>query len=222
MDRGRWGQRFKHGELGRRHQRNVTFPTLHNEPVRSIKSWASYAGIRMMKRLFLTLCLATATSAGLHASEPSIRISLGLRDAKSLQTTNVPFPLAFRIENTGKTVIGADQVPELFRKGIVHLSATGQQQRERSLEFFGMVWPVQPGAMFEHGWVANILTLFPLTKDGVYQVWWTVGDCKSNVLRFTVASGKIQLIKPEAQPDGSRQRRDGASAAFPTLRARRA
>jgi hypothetical protein len=57
----------------------------------------------MIKHLFISLCLVTLASMSLHADEPSVKISLGIRNTKLLMITNVAYPLAFRIENSGKS-----------------------------------------------------------------------------------------------------------------------
>ena len=147
----------------------------------------------MLKRLFVSLCLLMMACAALHADEPSIKISLGIRDTKLLTITNVAYPLAFRIENEGKTAIAKGQISGLFFKGIVHvLPKHGKEQRREFSQFWvSFVHDIQPGATFEHPVVGNLLTFFPSTKDGVYRVWWTLGDLKSNVLHFTVTKGKL-------------------------------
>src|SRR5947207_8190792 len=75
----------------------------------------------MINRIFMTFCLAAMTSASLHGDELSIKISLGIRDSKLVTTTNVAYPLAFRIENIGKAVVKEDQIPGLFLKGVIHI-----------------------------------------------------------------------------------------------------
>jgi hypothetical protein len=142
--------------------------------------------------MFFTFCLAAITSASLHAEELSIKITLGIRDTNRVATTNVAYPLAFRIDNTGKAVVKGDQIPDLFFKGVIHLlPKDGKEQQTDFPKFWRTrIYDLQPGATSESPVVADILTFFPLAKDGVYQVWWTVGDLKSNVLRFTVAKGK--------------------------------
>ena len=153
----------------------------------------------MITRIFVTLCLAMMASVPLHADDLSIKISLGIRDTKVLSFTNLTYPLAFRIENTGKTVITADQIPGLFFKGIIHiLPKNGQEQHDNfQKKWRTMIRDLQPGATFESPVYADLLTFFPSAKDGVYEVWWTFGDMKSNVLHFTVTKGKVFSNDPE-------------------------
>jgi hypothetical protein len=161
----------------------------------------------MKKRIFITLCLLTSAFVSVRADEPSIKIGLGIRDNRyfTLQDiTNVPCPLAFRIQNTGNAVISIGQADDLFPSGCLHvLSKDGKREDDDCKRFdfserYGLVQPdVQPGGTFENKVIVNLLTVFPLIKDGDYQVWWTVRDLKSNVLQFRVTDGKLQLIKPE-------------------------
>ena len=139
-------------------------------------------------------------AVSLHAGD-TINISLGIRDTKLLTITNVAYPLAFRIENIGRTVIKGGDIPDLFRKGIIHiLPKDGQELKQRDDVFgdwFSAVYDLQPGATFEHPVVGNLLTLSTSMKDGAYQVWWTLDDFKSNVLHFTVTKGKVFSNDPE-------------------------
>ena len=134
-------------------------------------------------------------SVSLHADEPSVKISLGIRDTKLLMITNVTYPLAFRIENTGRTVIKGGDIPDLFRKGIIHILPKDGQELKQMVDVFGLwfsaVYDLQSGATFEHPVVGNLLTFSPSIKDGAYQVWWTLDDFKSNVLHFTVTDGSF-------------------------------
>ncbi len=140
------------------------------------------------------------TSASLHGDELSIKISLGIRDSKLVTTTNVAYPLAFRIENIGKAVVKEDQIPGLFLKGVIHILP--KDGKEQHTEFQKMwrtrVYDLQPGATFESPVVGDIFTFFPSTKDGDYWVWWTLGYFKSNVLSFTVTNGKVLRNDPKA------------------------
>ena len=113
---------------------------------------------------------------------------------------NVPCPLAFRIQNTGKTVLGIGKARDIFFSGYIHvLSKDGKQEdtscaRFEFSESYGLVPDdLQPGDTFENKVIVNLLTEFPLIKDGDYQVWWTVGGLKSalksNILRFKVIDG---------------------------------
>jgi len=154
----------------------------------------------MIKRLFISLCLVTMASVSLRADEPSVKISLGIRDTKLLMITNVAYPLAFRIENAGKTAIKGDHIAGIFAKGTIHiLPNDGQEQRspigEEWMLGYGLVPnDLQPGETSECSVTGDVLTFFPSTNDGVYQVWWTLGDSKSNVLHFTVADGKLSKL----------------------------
>ena len=137
---------------------------------------------------------ASLSSAVLHADDMSIKISLGIRDdAKELIITN--YPLAFRIENVGKTVIDKHLIPDLFRKGIIHvLPKDGKEmQKVISIFWFSTVVDVKPGETFEHPVVGNFLTFFPSLDDAEYQVWWTLDDFKSNVLSFTLKNGMLSV-----------------------------
>ena len=110
----------------------------------------------MINRIFMTFCLAAMTSAPLHGDELSIKISLGIRDSKLVTTTNVAYPLAFRIENIGKAVVKEDQIPGLFLKGVIHILP--KDGKEQHTEFQKMwrtrVYDLQPGATFRisSGW----------------------------------------------------------------------
>jgi hypothetical protein len=149
----------------------------------------------MIKRIFIALSLVAMVSASLRADELSIKISLGIRDSKLLGIKDVAYPLAFRIENTGKTVIKGEKIPELFFESIVHVLAKDRKEQQADVEkiWNTMIYDLKPGATFESPIVGDLLTFFPSAKDGDYQVWWTLGDLKSNVLHFTVAGGKVQL-----------------------------
>ena len=83
----------------------------------------------MIKRLFILLGLVTMASVSLHADEPSVQISLGIRDTKLLRITNVTYPLSFRIENTGKTAISGGHLAGIFAKGTIHLLPKGGQEQ---------------------------------------------------------------------------------------------
>jgi hypothetical protein len=157
----------------------------------------------MITRIFVTLCLAMMASVPLHADELrhlSIKISLGIRDTKALSFTNLTYPLAFRIENTGKTVIKGDQIPGLFFKGVIHiLPKDGQEQHDNFQKMWRTrIYELKPGATFESPDYADLLTFFPSAKDGVYDVWWTFGDMKSNVLHFSVTKRKVFSNDPES------------------------
>lgn len=154
----------------------------------------------MIKRLFITLCLLTIVSLSVYADEPSVKISLGIRDTSRWTThTNVAYPLGFRIENTAKTAIKGDDIAGIFAKGIIHiLPNDGQEQHhpiadEWNLKYGFVPNDLQPGETSECKLVLNIITSFPSAKDGDYQVWWTLGDSKSNVLPFTVTNGKVSV-----------------------------
>jgi hypothetical protein len=151
----------------------------------------------MIKHIFIPFSFAVMACASLHAGELSVKIKLGIRESKLAAITNVPYALAFQIENTGKAVIKQDQIPVLFFKGVIHaLRKDGkEQQTEVQKAWRTRVYDLEPGATFESPVVANILTFFPSAKDGDYGVWWTSEDFKSNILHFTVSSGKV--IKKE-------------------------
>ncbi len=155
---------------------------------------------RIITLLFITFASLVLGQVSLHADESPIKISLGIREAKLPAITNVAFPLAFRIENTGKTTIKEDQIPALFFAGILHvLPKEGKEEQTK----FQRIWrtaarDLQPGATVESPVVGNFLSFFPSLKDGVYQVWWTHGDLKSNVLNFTVTKGKVFRNDPAA------------------------
>jgi len=151
----------------------------------------------MIKRLFISLWLVTMASVSLHADEPSLKISLGIRDTKLLTIKNVAFPLAFRIENAGKTAINGGSIRGIYHNAIVHLLPKSGLERHYDFASDGFLGyglvpnDLQPGQSYEHGYVGNIITFFPSAKDGDYQVWWTLGDLKSNILCFTVTNGKV-------------------------------
>jgi hypothetical protein len=50
---------------------------------------------------------------------------------------------------------------------------------------------LQPGETTDCSATGDIVTFFPSAKDGDYEVWWTLGDMKSNVSHFTVTNGKV-------------------------------
>jgi len=160
------------------------------------------APFAMIKRIFITLCLLTLTSASVRADESSIKISLGIRNTQYFrpqEITNTPYPLAFRIENTGKKVVSIEQARDLFYSGFIHvLSRDGKKgsadcMRFKWQESYGIVPPdLKPGDTFENKIIVNLLDFFPFMRDGDYQVWWTIGGLKSNALYFTVTEGKLQ------------------------------
>jgi len=154
----------------------------------------------MIKRLIITLCLVTMSFVSLHAEEPSIKISLGIRDTTHWTThTNVAYPLGFRIKNTGKTAIKGGDIAGIFAKGTIHiLSSDGQEQHciiedEWALRYGLVPNDLQPGETSECKVTGNLVTFFPSAKDGDYQIWWTLGDSKSNVLPFTITSKKVSV-----------------------------
>jgi hypothetical protein len=153
----------------------------------------------MIKHLFISLCLVTMSSMSLHADEPSVKIGLGIRDTKLLMITNVTYPLAFRIENSGKTAIRGGQLAGIFAKGTIHiLPSDGQEQHcpigEEWILGYGLVPnDLQPGQTTECSATGDVRTFFPSAKDGDYQVWWTLGDLKSNTSHFTMTSGKVSV-----------------------------
>ena len=161
----------------------------------------------MIKRIFIIFCLLTLAFVSVHADEPAINISLGVRDIKVFMGkpfTNTPCPLAFRIKNVGKTVITIGQARDLFFSGIIHVqSKDGKQEyadckRFEFSESYGLVPPdLQAGDTFENKIIVDLLDFFPLMRDGDYQVWWTVRDLKSNSLHFKVIDGKLEIIKTE-------------------------
>jgi hypothetical protein len=162
----------------------------------------------MIKRIFITLYLLTLVCVSVRADEPSIKISLGIRDTKFFtreEITNTPYPLAFRIQNTGETVISIGQARDLFFSGYIHVKSEDGKQEDASfkrfdwIESYGLVPPdLKPGDTFENAVIVNLLTFFPFIKDGDYQVFWSLGRVKSDDLHFRVTDGKVQLIKPNA------------------------
>jgi len=151
----------------------------------------------MIKRLFISLWLVTMASVSLHADESLVKISLGIRDTKLLMITNVTYPLSFRIKNTGKTAIKGDHLAGIFAKGTIHLLPSGGKAQHRPI---GEKWmlgyglvpnDLQPGATTDCKVTGDVVTFFPSAKDGDYQVWWTLGDMKSNVSHYTVTNGKV-------------------------------
>jgi hypothetical protein len=175
----------------------------------------------MIKRIFITICFLTVAVASIHADESSIKLSLGIRDTKFFtpQTlTNTPYPLAFRIKNTGKTVLTIGQARDIFFNGSIHaLSKDGKEgyadcHRFEFIESYGLVPPdLKPGDTFENKVIVNLLDVFPFMKDGDYQVWWMLGGLKSNLLHFTVNDGKLQLI--DERPNNALQPTPGGASA---------
>ena len=141
----------------------------------------------------------TLHPVSVRADEPTLRISLGIRDTKLLTITNVSYPLAFRIENIGKTAIKGGSIRDIYKDAVVHLLP--KDGREQKYEFksdgfqgYGLVPnDLQPGETYEHGYVGSIRTFFPSIGEGDYRVWWTLGDSKSNVLHFIVTNGKLSI-----------------------------
>lgn len=168
-------------------------------PNLSMRFFAADFNFTGIKRLFITLYLMMMASVSLHAGEPSIEISLGVRDtAYWTSHTNMAYPLAFRFKNTGKTSIKGDDIAGIFEKGIIHLlGEDGNEQhydlKEDSLSLeYGLVPnDLQPGEISECKLVGDLVTFFPSAKDGDYQVWWTLKDSKSNILCFTAANEKV-------------------------------
>jgi hypothetical protein len=153
----------------------------------------------MIKRLFIPLWLVTMASVSLHANEQSIKISLGIRDTKLLMITNVTYPLSFRIENTGKTAISGHLLAGIFAKGTIHLLPNGGEEQhcpigEEWILGYGLVpKDLQPGETTDCSATGDVVTFFHSAKDGDYQVWWTLGNLKSNVSNFTVTNGKVSV-----------------------------
>jgi hypothetical protein len=148
----------------------------------------------------LWACLLAMAALSVHADEPTVKVSLGIRDAKFLAITNVAYPLAFRIENTGKTVIRGGDIAGIFTKGVIHiLPKDGNEQQydlkkdSESLGYGLVPNDLQPGKTSECKLVGDLVTFFPSAKDGDYQVWWTLGGSKSGVLLFTVTKGKVSV-----------------------------
>jgi hypothetical protein len=153
-------------------------------------------GLSMIKCRFIALLLATMVSVSLPAEEPSIKLSLSVRS--NYWYKSVGHPLAFRIENAGNSAIKGGDIAGIFSKGIIHALPKDGQDRQYILKdhewLFGRGFvpnDLQPGETAECALVGNLLTFFPSTKDGVYQVWWTLGDLKSDVLHFIVTKGKL-------------------------------
>src|ERR1043166_4498878 len=139
---------------------------------------SSLTTLDMIKRLFITLCLATIASVSVHADEPTINASLGFRDTKlwSGRSTNVVYPLAFRFENTGKAAIKGGDIASIFEQGIIHLLAKdGKEQqydlKQQSISLrYGLVPnDLQRGETAECKLVGSIITFFPSAIDGDYQ-----------------------------------------------------
>src|SRR5260221_660381 len=124
----------------------------------------------MIKHILMPFCFAVLACATLHASELSIKIKLGIRGSKLGTITNVAYPLAFQIENTGKVVIKQEELPDLFFKGAIHvLPKDGKEQQTHVQKAWRtMFHDLQPGATFESPVVGNILTFFPSAKDNDY------------------------------------------------------
>jgi hypothetical protein len=154
----------------------------------------------MIKHLFMASWFAVIASAWLYAGELSIKIKLGIRESKFGAFTSVAYPLAFQIENTGKGVIKEDQIPALFFKGILHVLPKDGKEQQKDVQkmWRTMVHDLQPGETFESPVVGNLLSFFPSLSDGIYEVWWTHGQLKSNVLSFTVTNGKLSRNDPKA------------------------
>jgi hypothetical protein len=148
-----------------------------------------------MKKFILVLFCLILNSAMVHADELSIKITLGIRENNQFIpiTNRLEYPLAFQIENTGKTVITKDRIPDLFFNGILHIMPKDGQSQQCKVQrtWRTGVRDLKPGDSFVSSVYGDLLTFFPSTKDGDYQVWWTEGDLKSNVLRFTVTDGKL-------------------------------
>lgn len=151
----------------------------------------------MIKHLLISLGCVTLTALSLHATEPSVKISLGIRDTKLLMITNVTWPLAFRIENSGPTAIRGGELAGIFAQGTLHiLPNDGPEQHcplgeEWELGYGLVPHDLPPGQTAECSVTGDVRTFFPSAKDGEYSVWWTLGDLKSNVSHFAVTAGKV-------------------------------
>jgi hypothetical protein len=158
----------------------------------------------MIKRIFITLCLLTLAVTSARADDASIKISLGILN--SIVDRDIPLPLAFRIQNTGTNVIGIGQARNLYFSGRIFVSSKDVKVESADCKRFdyelaeSMAFvqnDLHPGDTFENRIIVNLLTIFPLIKDGDYEVWWSVGNMKSNSLRFKVVDGKLEIIKTE-------------------------
>lgn len=163
----------------------------------------------MIKGIYLALFAFSAlVSLPVRAEEPAVKISLGIRDVKLLNITNVTCPLSFRIENTGETAINGGRLASIFAKGSVHLLPKGGQEQqcpigeEWALRYGLVPNDLQPGQTTDCSVTGNVMTFFPKVKDGNYEVWWTLGEKKSNILHFMIMNGVLLLSEPAPRRAG--------------------
>ena len=159
-------------------------------------------------RLIVALCLLLVRATVLSADDLPIfiedlplRISLGIRDSTYVAAAQrVGFPLAFRAENSGTITIPKERVAEIFAEGVIHVLPKNEAEQRTKVQkmWRTMIYDLKPGKTFESPNYGDLLAFFPSLPDGDYQVWWTLDKLKSNVLRFTVTNGKVQLQEPEA------------------------
>ena len=156
--------------------------------------------LKLTRSCAYVLCLLCMGTLPLLAEDFAIKISLGIVDDKFMAAADrIEYPLAFRAENAGKSVIKQDHVPDIFFKGTIQvLPADGKEQQAEVQPYWRTeVHDLKPGDTFDSPDYANLLNFFPGLKDGAYQVWWTREKLKSNVLRFTVTKGKLRLQQPK-------------------------
>jgi hypothetical protein len=159
-----------------------------------------YGHLIMIARLFITLCLATLALQSIKADELSFNINIDIQKYDFQLTSN--YALAFGIQNVGKTSIAGGHLKGMLAKGTVHVLPTGGLEQQRIIaEAWFLQYGIVPndlssGDTWKDRVASSDLMLF-LAKNGDYQVWWSIGDLKSNVLHFTVTNGTVQLIKSQ-------------------------
>jgi hypothetical protein len=134
------------------------------------------------------------------STPPSIEISLGLRSVTGIEfrgSREFKYPLAFRVKNVGQTALSGREIPQLLFDAVLHARSADGVDRTNAFRQFWMGFAPQdlaPGEMYEDWINGDLLTYFSSVSNGVYEVWWTLRDLKSNSLRFEVAKGEMRLV----------------------------
>jgi hypothetical protein len=153
---------------------------------------------------------AVAADAGGQSrtfTAPSIEISLGLRSVTGIEfrgSREFKYPLAFRVKNIGQTALRGRDIPQLLFGAVLHArSADGVDRTNAFRQFWMGLVPqdLAPGEMYEDWINGDLLTYFSSVSNGVYEIWWTLRDLKSNSLRFEVAKGEITLASDPSAGD---------------------
>ena len=153
----------------------------------------------MFARTLFALSLWLALGASSVAGNPAAEISLGVREDAGPGLPQVDCPLAFRAKNVGTEPVKAEQVTQLFFQGVIHILPTAGEEAQTSFQrsWRTGIHDLAPGATFEAPVYGNLRAFFPTLTDGDYQVWWSLGEQRSNILQFTVTGGAVALRNPK-------------------------